>query len=226
MALHIAYRRTPFAFPIGRSIENIQIRIRHKLVVGGWSVYICPIKFSIGSHGILFLGTGKILVDEISIGINLTHGIVETLHAVDTRLIVEIGLFIGHAAPCVGRRIINGTITIAVAKTFDKVEAESIDLVGRKPVLQCIFPLHLNKRIFLFPIIENAIGMWSRGIVERILCRRVELIPWMEAVALIEHDIENHSNSTCMTFVDETAIVVGSAISLIGSEIEVRVVAP
>ena len=48
----------------------------------------------------------------------------------------------------------------------------------------------------------------------------------MEAVALVEDDVENHGDAAFVALVDEAAIVVGRAVGLIGGEIEIGIVAP
>ena len=115
----------------------------------------------------------KVLVDEIGIGIDRHHHVVQTLHPVDARLVE--GVRGGIAA--VGVRII-------VAKSLHKVETETVHLIFRQPIAQHVVPLTLHERETLVPVVEHAVGMGSGGIVEWIRPDIIHPVPWMLPVAL------------------------------------------
>ena len=54
----------------------------------------------------------------------------------------------------------------------------------------------------------------------------VHFAPWVVAGSVVEHNIDNHSKAALVALVDEEFVVVGSTVSLVGSEVETRVVTP
>ncbi len=68
--------------------------------------------------------------------------------------------------------------------------------------------------------------MGSLRIVEGIGARGIHLIPGMQAVALVENDVENHGDTVAVACVDKVLIVLRRAVSLVGSHVEVGVIAP
>ena len=54
----------------------------------------------------------------------------------------------------------------------------------------------------------------------------VHLIPRVQTVALVEDDIENHSDAFAVASLDEIFVIAWRAVCLVGCHVEIGVVAP
>ena len=68
--------------------------------------------------------------------------------------------------------------------------------------------------------------MGRDGVVEGVAVDGIHHVPGMEAVGLVEDDVEDDGYALLMAGVDEVAVVVGRAVGFVGREVEVGVIAP
>ena len=134
-------------------------RPSHGILAAG-VVDVGPVELAVGGHLVLFLGAGEVLVDEVSVGVDLAHRVVEALHAGHARRVVGVGG--GVAGILVGA---------VVAQSFHEVETETVDLILREPEFQGVAELLLNRGELLFPVVEHAVGMGCRGVEEGVASR-------------------------------------------------------
>ena len=215
VALGVGYGRACGAAAVGSGEEAAQVAvalIAHGILARG-IVDVCPVDLAVIAHGRLLLGAGEVLVDMNAVGLHRLDDGMQARHAVDAALIVEVG------AGC-------RCIAVVVAEALDEVEAEAVGVILLHPIAQGVGPLLLYERVALVPVVEHAVGMRGGDVVERIAAGGVHLIPRMEAVALVEYDVENHGNAAAVALLYEVLIVAGRPVSLVGSHVEIGVVAP
>ena len=143
--------------------------------------------------------------------IDFLHGSVQAFHSVDSRLVVSF-------CAC--------TIAVAVAKTFDEVETETVYFVFRHPESQYVYPVALHQWVFLTDVFIYAPIVGRGCVVEWALAGIVHCIPRMQTGRVVQYYVEYHGDAILVAQVDELFQVVGRTVGLVYCHIGICGITP
>ena len=118
------------------------------------------------------------------------------------------------------------SIVGSTAQAVTQVHTETIDLVLGEPIVERTNHHLLSRREIVVPILIDII--WVRRcdikpwVVLEVITVRIELIHWVETRIVVEHHIEDHSDTTLVALINESLHLLWCTIGLVKREVVVR----
>ena len=111
-----------------------------------------------------------------------------------------------------------------------QIKTETIHLILSQPILQSTNKHFVSRLKIVIPIFINIISVRSCNIepwiMLKIIAPRIKFIHWVKTCSMIEHHIKNNSNTTLVTFIDESLHLFRCSICFVQRKIVVGRITP
>ncbi len=215
MAFSIVYGLAYYASPLrgGKATCVAGFVIpSHGILVGAVAHFV-PVQLAVGTHRLIFGSVAEKFVDMDGLWVYCGYCGMQFLHFSNTGGIIAVGVLIASVA-------------FVRSQPFYEVETETVNFICFHPIGEHVDPVLRNKPVVLVPVIEHVVLVWGLLVIERVCVDVVHLIPWMFAVRLVEHDVENHGYAVAVAFCNEITHIFGRTIGFVKCHVVVGVIAP